>query len=155
MTIYGPKEVLNHIDKLEGLTADLDDITDDATVELDAPLPDGAKSINPDKIKVHIDVEKDVTQTWKDVPIAVVGLPDSYKAEFVKPLEGKITVHLVGPPDVVRGLTKDDIRLYVDVGGLDTGEHQVPIQWNHPKQVQWQPSAETAMVHIRDKATAQ
>ncbi|OKO88399.1 putative secreted protein associated with spyDAC [Geobacillus proteiniphilus] len=155
VTIYGPKDVLNRIDKLEGLTVDLDDITDDSTIELNVPLPDGAKSVNPDKIKVHIDVEKDVTQTWKDVPIAVVGLPDSYKAEFVKPLEGKITVRLVGPPDVVRGLTKDDVRLYVDVSGLGIGEHQVPIQWNHPEQVQWQPSAETAMVHISDKATAQ
>ncbi|STO35746.1 Uncharacterized protein conserved in bacteria [[Flavobacterium] thermophilum] len=155
VTIYGPKEVLNHIDKLEGLTVDLDDITDDSTVELNVPLPDGAKSVNPDKIKVHIDVEKDVTQTWKDVPIAVVGLPDSYKAEFVKPLEGKITIRLVGPPDAVRGLTKDDIHLYVDVSGLDTGEHQVPIQWNHPEQVQWQPSSETATVHISEKAVAQ
>ncbi|MFC0298618.1 CdaR family protein [Geobacillus jurassicus] len=155
VTIYGPKGVLNRIDKLEGLTVDLDDITDDETVELDVPLPDGAKSVDPGKIKVHIDVEKDIAQTWENVPIAVVGLPDSYKAEFVKPVEGKITIRLIGPPDIVRGLTKDDVRLYVDVSGLDVGEHQVPIQWDNPNHVQWQPSAETAMVHISEKATAQ
>ncbi|AGT30595.1 YbbR-like domain-containing protein ybbR [Geobacillus genomosp. 3] len=155
VTIYGPKEVLDQIDKLEGLTVDLDDITDDTTVELDVPSPDGVKSVDPAKVKVHIDIEKDEARTWENVPITVVGLPDSYEADFLKPLEGKITVRLIGPPDIVRGLTKDDVRLYVDVSGLDAGEHQVPIQWDKPEQVRWEPSTETAMVNISEKAVAQ
>jgi YbbR domain-containing protein len=155
VTIYGPKEVLDRINELKGLTVDLDDIDEDTTVELDVPLPDGVKRVDPAKVKVHIDIEKDEARTWENVPIAVVGLPDSYEANFLKPLEGKITVRLIGPPDIVRGLTKDDIHLYVDVSGLDAGEHQIPIRWDNPKQVQWQPSSETAMVQISEKAVAQ
>ncbi|MEB3752697.1 CdaR family protein [Geobacillus sp. FSL W8-0032] len=155
VTVYGPKDVLNRIDRLEGLTVDLDDVTDDKTVEVDVPVPDGVKSVKPNKIKVRIDVEKDVTQTWKDVPIEVVGLPDSYEATFVQPVGGKLTVRLMGPPDIVRGLTKDDVRLYVDASGLGTGQHQVPIRWDNPKQIQWQPSTETAMIDISEKAAVQ
>ncbi|WPZ18576.1 CdaR family protein [Geobacillus subterraneus] len=155
VTIYGSKGVLDQIQQLDGLKVDLDDITDDTTVELDVPLPDGVKSVEPTKIKVHIDVETDEARTWEDVPIAVVGLPDSYEADFLKPLGGKTNVRLIGPPDIVRGLTKDDVRLYVDVSGLDAGEHQVPIRWDKPEQVRWEPSAETAMVDISEKAAAQ
>ncbi|ABO65537.1 YbbR-like domain-containing protein [Geobacillus thermodenitrificans] len=168
VTIYGSKGALDRIKQLDGLTVDLDNVKDDTTVELDVPLPDGVKRIDPSKIKVHINVEKvekaeneenkvekDEVRTWENIPINVVGLSDSYQADFLEPVGGKINVRLIGPPDIVRGLTKDDVRLYVDVSGLDAGEHRVTIRWDKPEQVRWEPSAETAMVNISEKAAAQ
>ncbi|CDQ21402.1 CdaR family protein [Halobacillus karajensis] len=58
VTISGPQEVLDEIDELPEVPVDVSEITEDQTVEVDIPLPEGATSVDPETIDVDVEVGK-------------------------------------------------------------------------------------------------
>ncbi|MGP4070832.1 CdaR family protein [Halobacillus sp. B29] len=57
VTLYGPEDVLAVINKLEEIPVDITDVTEDQTLEVEIPVPDGVTSVEPEKLEVEIDVE--------------------------------------------------------------------------------------------------
>ena len=58
MTLYGPEEVLADIEALPEVEVDITEITEDQTVDVDLPVPQGVTKIDPQTIKVQIDVDE-------------------------------------------------------------------------------------------------
>jgi YbbR domain-containing protein len=155
VTIFGPKEKIDSIESIDGITIRLDEITEDTTLEMDVPLPEGVKSVDPSKVKVHIDVQKEESKTLKGVPIHVLGLGEQYTVEFIDPKEQTMDVRLHGAPNILNDITEDDVELYIDVSGLDLGEHEVKIKWNGPQNVKWELPKENAKIKISEKTNEQ
>jgi YbbR domain-containing protein len=151
VTIFGSKEKINSIEFIDGITIHLDEITEDKTLEVNVPLPEGVKSVDPSKIKIVIDVQKEESKTLKDVPIHVVGLGDQYTVDFVDPQEGAMDVQLYGAPNVLSDITKDDIQLYIDVSDLGVGEHEVKMELNGPQNIKWQLPKENVKIKINER----
>jgi YbbR domain-containing protein len=151
VTIFGSKEKINSIEFIDGITIHLDEITEDKTLEVNVPLPEGVKSVDPSKVKIVIDVQKEESKTLKDVPIHVVGLGDQYTVDFVDPQEGAMDVQLYGAPNVLSDITKDDIQLYIDVSDLGVGEHEVKMELNGPQNIKWQLSKENVKIKINER----
>ncbi|GLH65564.1 CdaR family protein [Parageobacillus sp. G301] len=151
VTIFGSKEKINSIEFIDGITIHLDEITEDKTLEVNVPLPEGVKSVDPSKIKIVIDVQKEESKTLKDVPIHVVGLGDQYTVDFVDPQEGAMDVQLYGAPNVLSDITKDDIQLYIDVSDLGVGEHEVKAELNGPQNIKWQLPKEKVKIKINER----
>lgn len=63
VTLEGPREVLDGIDELPEVPVDISEVTEDQTVEVDVPLPDGITSVSPETIEVEIDVVDDEEPT--------------------------------------------------------------------------------------------
>ncbi|UOQ44561.1 CdaR family protein [Halobacillus salinarum] len=57
VTIYGPHDVIDSINEITDIPIDISKINKDQTVEVTIPKPEGVTSINPEKVKVDIDVE--------------------------------------------------------------------------------------------------
>ncbi|NUK31873.1 YbbR-like domain-containing protein [Parageobacillus sp. VR-IP] len=155
VTIFGPKEKIDSIQFIDGLTIHLDEITEDRTLEMAVPLPEGVKSVDPSKVKIHIDVQKEETKTLKDVPIHVLGLGEPYTVEFIDPKEQAMDVRLHGAPDILNDIKEDDVELYIDVSGLDLGEHEVKIKWNGPQNIKWELPKENVKIKISEKNNEQ
>ena len=151
VTIFGSKEKINSIEFIDGITIHLDEITEDKTLEVNVPLPAGVKSVDPSKIKIVIDVQKEESKTLKDVPIHVVGLGDQYTVDFVDLQEGAMDVQLYGAPNVLSDITKDDIQLYIDVSDLGVGEHEVKAELNGPQNIKWQLPKEKVKIKINER----
>lgn len=69
--------------------------------------------------------EKTVERTFNDVPVALEGVDEGRHAVLAR---SRLTVQLTGGYRFISGLKADDLRLFVDVSGLEDGRHELPVQ---------------------------
>ena len=70
--------------------------------------------------------EKTAERTFRSMNVEIDGLDESaYRATLSS---SRITAQLTGGYHFIHGLSSDDVRLYIDVSGLDEGKHSVPVQ---------------------------
>lgn len=137
VTIFGPKEKIDPIEFIDGITINLNEITKDTTLEMKVPLPEGVKSVDPPKVKINIEVQEEQTKTFQSLPIHVLGLGDQYTVQFLEPKDGKMDVQVYGAPSVLNSIQPDDLELYVNANELGVGEHEVEVEVNGPQNITW------------------
>ncbi|HEU5139142.1 MAG TPA: CdaR family protein [Bacillales bacterium] len=151
ITLFGPQEVLDEIQFVK-VPLNLDEISEDQTVELEVPIPEDVNKIAPEKIKVGVDVAKEVTKTLEDIPINVVGKSEGLFVTFLNPSDGVVNVTLTGPEGALESIEDQDIEAYIDVNGLSTGEHSVNIQVNSlQSNIGAEPAIDQAEIDITEK----
>lgn len=150
VTVFGPQTVLENIEFVDGGQIDLSKIQEDTTIEVPVTVPKDATKVDPDKVKVHIDVEKEATSTFTKLPIKMAGLSDGFKAFFVTPDSGKIDVVVKGAPSVLESMSQRDIEAYVDLTTLSSGDHDVSIEFNSPQNVKVTAEVKKATIRIKD-----
>lgn len=148
VTIFGSKDKIDPIEFIDGITVNLDDITSDTTLEVPVPLPEGVKSVDPAKVKIHIQVQQEETKTFSSLPIHVVGLGDQYNVQFLNPKDGNMDVQVYGAPSVLDSIRADDLQLYVNASELGIGEHDVEIEVNGPQNITWKLPSNKAKIRI-------
>lgn len=88
--------------------------------------PSGIENTLPAEIAVTAKVEEmTVERTFRSVDIEVEGLETDRRATLSR---NSVTVQLTGAYRFINGLTKDSLRLYVDVEGLEPGAYTLPVQ---------------------------
>lgn len=88
--------------------------------------PSGIENTLPAEVAVTAKVEEmTVERTFRSVDIEVEGLETDRRATLSR---NSVTVQLTGAYRFINGLTKDSLRLYVDVGGLEPGAYTLPVQ---------------------------
>ncbi|WP_221569336.1 YbbR-like domain-containing protein [Alkalihalobacillus sp. TS-13] len=146
VAIHAPEKVLEKLNSIS-LPVDLSNITEDETIDMDVPLPEGAFYASPGKLKVKIDVEKteDETstepaenetvssKTFNDLPIKVIGLDDNEEASFNSPNEGVMDVTVNGNEEDLNNLSEENITAFVDAKNLSEGQHDVKINVDVPE----------------------
>ncbi|TLS34924.1 CdaR family protein [Pseudalkalibacillus caeni] len=137
VTVFGPNDVLNDIQYIDGIPLELDKIKENTTLELKVPVPEGAKKVDPESIKIKVTVDKEQEVTFTDIPVKVTGLSDGLMAEFLDPKSGELDITLKGASTVLDKLKKPDIEAYVDVSELSEGEHELAVEINGPQHIQW------------------
>jgi len=148
VTIFGPKDKIDPIEFIDGITINLDDITSDTTLEVPVPLPEGVKSVDPAKVKIHIQVQQEETKTFSSLPIHVIGLGDQYNVQFLNPKDGNMEVQVSGAPSVLNSIRADDLQLYVNASELGVGEHDVEVEVNGPQNITWKLPSNKAKIRI-------
>ncbi|KAA0542937.1 YbbR-like domain-containing protein [Bacillus sp. BGMRC 2118] len=152
VTIFGAKKDIDKIQSLENIEVDIEGITESTTIEVEIPVPKGLKEISPKKIPVQVTVEKNELRTITDLPIKIIGLPNSLQTEFLTPVEGAVSIELVGAPAILKEIDETDFDIYIDVTNLVSGEHQVEIQVNGPDNINWTLATKTASIQITNKS---
>lgn len=128
--IFGTSDVLDGIDSISTEDIPLDDMKESGTVEASLNLPDGVTVENEDPIEVTFEIEQ--TKTVDDIPIDIENSSDGQDISFVDPEEGEMDVKVVGDSNDIEELTKEDIKMAVDVSELDPGEHDVDVSLKGP-----------------------
>ncbi|MCZ0756904.1 CdaR family protein [Anoxybacillus sp. J5B_2022] len=152
VTIFGPKDKIDSIEFIDGITINLDDITSDTTLEVPVPLPEGVKSVDPAKVKIHIQVQQEETKTFSSLPIHVLGLGDQYTVQFLNPKDGNMDVQVSGAPSVLDSIRADDLQLYVNASELGVGEHEVEVEVNGPQNITWKLPDNKAKIRISQRS---
>ena len=127
MLVAAADEVLEAITEL---TTDqplsIEGATQDVTGSVRLRRPAGIENTMPYDVTVTARIqEKTVQRTLRQVQVEVDGLDDSLRATLSRE---KQTVQLTGLYTFIEGLSQSDVRLFVDVNGLDEGTHVVPVQ---------------------------
>lgn len=128
--IFATSGVLDDIDSISTEDIPLDDMKESGTVEASLNLPDGVTVENDAPIEVTFEIEQ--TKTVDDIPIDIENTPDGQDISFVDPEEGEMNVKIVGDSSDIDELTKDDIKMAVDVSELDAGEHDIDVSLEGP-----------------------
>ena len=104
----------------------LQDAKENISTRLALTLPETIKIIGTKTVEVQVDITPIQTSlTLMDQPINLIGLPDGFAAEISPET---VNVIISGPLPVLDALTAQDIKVTVDVTGLDLGTHQLEPQ---------------------------
>jgi YbbR domain-containing protein len=156
ITLTGTTSALDRYESYKGISIDLSEITKDTTFNMNITAPEGIEAVSQKEVKVTIDVEEnEVTRTFKDVPIQLLGLEDGKKATLLNPQDGLVDVTVKGRKETVDALEKSDLLGVVDVSKLVQGKHEVKIDWNNPADIDLTDSVQEASVEIETETGSQ
>ena len=86
----------------------------------------GIENTLPSEIAVTAEiVEKTIERTLRSVDIEIEGAADGMRTKLSA---RQSTVQLTGAYSFIDALVREDVRLFVDVSGLEAGKHTLPVQ---------------------------
>ena len=150
VTIFGPLSIIGEIEYIDTIDIDMALISENSTMEVEVPIPEGVEKVSPERVTVFIEVEKAEQIELEGVAVDIIGLPDRMEAIFVSPDNGRINVTIKGALSTIQRLRTDDIRAYIDLNQLSIGEHVVPLQINGPQNVTFDKSPKEVKVVISE-----
>ena len=148
ITVFGPMDVLDKLEFIDGVTVDLSKIEKDTVLEVDVPIPEGLKKIDPEKLKINIDIDEQEEKAFTDQEIKAVGLSEDKNLEFIEPETGAQDVKIYGASSVIKDIKSSDIELYINLSDLSDGEHEVDVEVNGPQNITWSLENEKVKVKI-------
>ena len=106
---------------------DMRDISlENNSVEFEIRLPEGLTSQNSDEnVSVTFDLTDYVESTFNATQINIINVPQGYK---VTPNASKVAVTLIGPAEVINGLSAKDIVVQIDLSTREitqTGQYRI------------------------------
>jgi len=108
---------------VETLPLDLQNASDDITTRLELSLPPGVSVVGEQTVLIQAGITPiQSSLTLSNEIVQIVGLPSGMNAQV---LPGTVDVIVSGPLPLLDTLTRQDIRVTVDVTGLPAGTHQL------------------------------
>jgi YbbR domain-containing protein len=125
VTVYSsdPSVVLDLPGVVETLPLDLQNASEDITTRLDLNLPQGVSVVGEQTVMILAGISPiESSLTLSNEIVQVVGLPAGLSAQVLPPT---VDVIVSGPLPLLDTLTRQDIRVTVDLTGLAAGTHQL------------------------------
>lgn len=125
ITVYSadPTVVTTLPGVVETLPLDLQNASDDITTRLELSLPVGVSVVGEQTVLIQAGITPiQSSLTLSNEIVQIVGLPSGMNAQV---LPGTVDVIVSGPLPLLDTLTRQDIRVTVDVTGLPAGTHQL------------------------------
>lgn len=132
MEVFAISEILEEIDEVSTEEIDLSEISETGTIDVKLDLPDGVHAAEE---TIVIDIELEQEKEIEDVPIVIENEQAGQEVSFIKPGERIMDLTVTGNEKMIRALTIDDFRLFIDIRNLSTGEHNVPVTVEGPDKV--------------------
>ena len=155
VTIFGPRNVINRIEFIEGIEVDLSTITENTILEYEVPLPPGVEKVIPDIVRVVIEVETEQAIEIDNIPLEVIGLAEQKEVAFALPEQEIITLIVKGTTATIQRLRQEDLKVYIDVSQLPVGEHVVTLQITGPQNVRYKKPFDDVRVIISEVLSAE
>ena len=136
VSVYAEQDALRVAAKLEVLGA-IEFLTTDQPMSIEGADSNvsgyvrlrrmsGVENTLPTEIAITAEIaEKTTERTMRLLDVDVSGLEDGLKAALS---DKQITVQLTGAYSFIEGLERDNVRLFVDLTGLEPGSHVLPVQ---------------------------
>lgn len=151
VTVYGPQDVLNPLEFINGVTVDLSKIKDDTVLDVDIPVPDGATKVSPEKIQIKVDVDKEEERVFENLPVRIRGLGEGKILQFTDPESRELDLSVTAAPNVLEKMNPSELELFINVNDLSDGEHDVKVEVNGPQDIKWSLPEDQVNVKISSK----
>ena len=129
--VFAVSAVLDELEVLTTEDIDLSEVSESGEYEAKVDIGEGM-SVNEETVKVIIEIEQ--TKVIEDVAIEVKNADDQ-EILFIEPDVDTMNVEFVGSDEKVKAISTDDFQLFIDVKGLEKGEHKVPVSIEGPDDV--------------------
>ncbi len=130
ITLIG-KESISNLKFIQTKPIDINLFIENKTIETELELPEDVFLLNPtEKINVSLNVEEIITKTFDYTfnEIEIKNLDDNLQIDPEQTFEN-INITIKGNKDDIEKLIKEDLKVYLDLDTITTGEHQVYISF--------------------------
>lgn len=121
------------LSEVETEAVDIDGARTTVRQEVGLVRPEGIDELKPSRVTVVVEIVPDqAVRTITNVPVQVRGLAP----EQVKLAQSAVTVVVEGLSHLINNLDTGTVVAYIEVSGLEPGEHSVPVQVELPPGLQ-------------------
>ncbi|MDO5028814.1 MAG: CdaR family protein [Bacillota bacterium] len=147
IVIRGSSANVDKIKEIESESINISKLVEDNNFKVKLKLPEGISLHENIDIKVSYDHIIEIEESRK-IPlekIDLIGQNPTYTYEILYDLE-ELTVNLLGREDLLTKLVDDDISLFLNVSGLEAGDHLIDIQGNLSEDIKIKNTEPTALM---------
>lgn len=133
ITIKGDENILKDIREVKSKPINISGIKKTTEIPIEVILPYGvalsASNENP-QIKVILQDKASRELVFRTSDVDIISLAAGYKATVT---QAEIKAKLIGKDNVLENVGKSDLKLFIDLSGLNAGKHKVKIRETHNK----------------------
>lgn len=127
VTVYGNQEAINAIDSLP-VTVDITGLKENKTYSINLTKPTGIREISEKTITVKVEVGDIVSRDIENIPINADNLLSGHTVQVIGEQNRTATIIVKGSKEAVDSIEPSSIYAYVDLDGLQAGEHSVEVK---------------------------
>lgn len=145
--VFASEDYLANLEELETKSIDLSSITESGSIEVELASSEQIRKLNQSSVKVNVEIEEKEERVMEDIPISTENQPGDLEIELDATT---ISVTLTGFPSILDEISESDIEAFVNLSGLSSGTHEVPlsIQLTEEFQEQVQITSETENITV-------
>lgn len=126
VVVYGSEESIKSIESLP-VKIDVKGVSENKTYSINLKKPAGIREISEKTITVELKVGDIVAKDVPAIPIDAINLASGYSVQVIGEKNVAVTVIVSGTKTTVENVDASKIKAYVDLSGLEEGEHTVPV----------------------------
>lgn len=126
VVVYGRQEILDELEFLP-VNIDVNGVKEDKTYSINLTKPVGIRDIEIKSITVELKVDKIKSRDIKDIPIDALNINTNYTAQVIGEQNRTVTVIVNGSESIINEIEPTEITAFVDLKGLEPGEHSVVV----------------------------
>ncbi len=126
VVVYGSEESIKAIESLP-VKIDVKGVSENKTYSINLKKPAGIREISEKTITVELKVGDIVAKDVPAIPIDAINLASGYSVQVVGEKNVAVTVIVSGTKETVENVDASKIKAYVDLAGLEEGEHTVDV----------------------------
>jgi YbbR domain-containing protein len=131
--LKGPAKQLELVDTVYSASVKIDGMSENAAINTMLALPDTCLySAKPESVKVHLRFEKSGEKVFKNIPLSVINRSSNYLVSFAP---GTIDLVISGPKNVLDAASASDLKIFLDLNGLQPGKHQLQATIELPEKL--------------------
>lgn len=126
VTIYGTEEQLKDISEVT-CSIDMSDLKSSTSINnVEIKKDDKINKLSYNTLDVDLEIEREITKKFDNIPIKVLNKPDNKKVSFVG--DNKYaSVSITGAESIVSAIAADNIQASIDVNNLNVGSKKVNV----------------------------
>ncbi len=127
LTVYGEASVLNNLNYIP-VKIDVNGLKSNKDYKVELEKPVGIKSLSITNVTVSVTLDEVANRKLDNVSIEYKNLGENFAVQGMDESATKVTVTLKGVADVINDIAIEDISAYIDLKGLEEGEHEVDVK---------------------------
>ena len=127
VTVYGNQEAIDEIDSLP-ISVDVTGLKENKTYSINLVKPTGIREISEKTISVKVEVGEIISKDIENVPLNAENIPDGHTVQVIGEQSRTATIIVKGSEEAVNSIESSSIYAYVDLSGLQAGEHTVEVK---------------------------
>ena len=127
IVVYGKQSVLDNLQNVP-VTIDVDKLNSNKDYKVELKKPKGIKSMSLTNITVSIILGEASYRDIDNINVDVRNLDDKYTVQGTSEDDTKVTVNGKGVESVIKALTNEDIKAYIDLKNYKPGQYEVPVK---------------------------
>lgn len=134
ITIGAKEDVLATVSSVETEPINVTNADNTMTGEAKLVLPEGVSLLDEEKtnkVNVTVQIEQTIERNYTITRIETKNLGAGLSVSKIK--DGSVSVKLGGVASELNAINAEDISVYLDLTGLDKGDHEVEIKSNQPE----------------------